>query len=159
VRWYQDSRHRCRHHYIQHAIISQANNRTFISQRTFPHFITCQGISSQLLDLFSTSSRPMNLMKGKENLDFVAASCFSCQKIHIIEGRMREGELATENASAPPLINEGSQRDRRRHCRDPLDGVTLSTFPLRSGSLAFFFHFLFSSSSFEEDKDALHDLP
>jgi len=87
---------------------------------------------------------------------FVAASCFSCQKIHIIEGRMHEGEPAAENATTPPLINEGSQRDRRRHRRDPLDDVTLSTFPLRS--LAFFFsHFLFSSSSsFKKNKDAIY---
>jgi len=51
-------------------------------------------------------------MKEKENLGFVGTSCFSCQKIHIIEGQMREGELAAENALAPPLINERSQRDR-----------------------------------------------
>lgn len=97
-------------------------------------------------------------MKGKENLGFVAASCFSCQKIHIIEGRMREGEPVAENASAaPPLINEGSQRDRRRHCRDPLDGVTLSMFPLRSSSLAFFSLLFLKHRG--GGRDALHDLP
>lgn len=100
-----------------------------------------------------------NKSRGKSRFSVCVCMCHFLllrPEIHIIKSVK---ELAVENATVPPLINEGNQRDRRRHCRGLLDDVTLSTFPRDPLCLAFFFVLFFSLFLFLEDKDTLHDLP
>lgn len=113
---------------LQHAIILRTNNNNYVyftrNDCLLSRFYR-EIIAIAWFILLVEPRSKFNKSRGKSRSSACMCVCM-CHflllgpEIHIIKPVK---ELAVENATVPPLINEGSQRDRRRHCR----GLGLTT--------------------------------